>query len=199
MLFSRPTTSTVEEVLDKFAVKELIEYERFCRDNALWPQMRTCYAPDSVVTISWYQGSGFGFVDASGKMAAHAPHKLNNTLIWLNGNRAVAVTMACIQTRAEVGGRPMDMSSYVRLLYSLRRVDSTWEILSLDSIYEKDCLTPAAPEGLFPSRPGIRESYANLSEIMGRSYAIADDLPGDDRPETTTALLDRLTKFLDAK
>lgn len=83
--FDMPRTESAEDMLEKFRVRELVEYERFCRDNALWDSMLACFAQDSRVEISWYQGSGQGFVEASKKMKAKAPHKLNNTLVWLNG------------------------------------------------------------------------------------------------------------------
>ena len=81
-------------MLNKFAINELIEFERFCRDNALWQQMHGCYSKDSRVTVSRYKGDGCGFVEESSKMKTIAPHRIYNTLIWLNSDRAVAVTMA---------------------------------------------------------------------------------------------------------
>lgn len=194
MLFDRPTTPTMEELVDKFAVKELIEYERFCRDNALWAQMHTCFAEDSTVRISWYQGSGHGFVDASSHMEMKAPHKLNSTLVWLNGTKAAAVTMGCIQTRKVIDNVSMDLTSYVRFLYTARKEEGTWLIRSMDCIYEKDCLTSAG----FTADGDVRESYGNLTGIIGsEGYTIADDLPGDDRPELTAELMSRAKQWLE--
>ena len=34
--FDMPRTESAEDMLEKFRVRELVEYERFCRDNALW-------------------------------------------------------------------------------------------------------------------------------------------------------------------
>ena len=198
MFFDRPHTATVEEMLDKFAVKELVEYERFCRDNALWEQMTQCFTDTSQVTISWYQGSGRGFVEASSKMETRAPHKLNSTLVWLNGDRAAAVTMACIQTRSRIEGQTLDLASYTRLLYTLVREKGIWKIATMDCIYEKDCLTPAAPADFRPVRPAARDSYSNLAGVLSlEGYSIADDLPGDDRPELTKVLLERTGRWLD--
>ena len=197
MMFDRPQIPTSEELIDKFAVKELIEYERFCRDNALWEQMHTCFAEDSTVCISWYQGSGHGFVEASSKMKTHAPHKLNSTLVWLNGNKAAAVTMACIQTRNELSGRLMDLSSYTRLLYTLRREESVWKIVTMDCIYEKDSLVPTLPVDVEPPCLGMRTSYSGLATVLSmEGYRIADNLPGDDRPELTAELFERAAQWL---
>ncbi|WP_238881780.1 nuclear transport factor 2 family protein [Clostridium sp. YIM B02551] len=196
MLFQKLETTTVNVMLDKFAVRELVEFERFCRDNALWDHMHECYTENSTVTVSWYKGDGRGFVNASSKMKTVAPHKLNNTLVWLNDGKAVAVSMACIQTRKEINGVQMDLTSYVRLIYTAVKEDSCWKIASMEAIYEKDCLIPASPEDMKPN-PNSRDSYANLAKVIGsEGYEIDQDLAGDDRPEVREALLARVENWL---
>ena len=32
--------NTLEDVVDKFNIRELIEFERYCRDYKLWDEMR---------------------------------------------------------------------------------------------------------------------------------------------------------------
>ena len=108
--FDMPRTESAEDMLEKFRVRELVEYERFCRDNALWDSMLACFAQDSRVEISWYQGSGQGFVEASKKMKAKAPHKLNNTLVWLNGTHAASVTMGSTRWLARSQNWPHELS-----------------------------------------------------------------------------------------
>lgn len=197
-MFEKPTTRSLDELLDKHAVKELIEYERFCRDQCLWAEMHRCFAPEATVTVSWYQGSAHGFVEASRVMTTKAPHKLNNTLVWLYGEKAVSVTMASIQSRKTLDGVEYDMTSYVRFLYTVEKQNSQWQIASMNCIYEKDCLVAVAPSGI-TSEQTCRESYANLSCILGMSgCTIADDLPGDDRPELIAALEKQVGLWLDA-
>ena len=196
MLFDKPKTSTAMEMLDKFAVRELIEFERFCRDNALWDQMMLCYATESRVKTSWYDGDGRGFVIASSRMKTVAPHKMNNTLVWLNGDRAVAVAMACIQSRKDFDGRWYDLSSYVRLVYTVVKEDQNWLIASLDAIYEKDCLVPAYPEGMEPPE-SARPSYANVISVIGsEGYEMDTTMAGDDRPDIRDALLHDIASWL---
>ena len=197
MLFDFPHTDTPQQMLEKFQVKELVEYERFCRDNALWEPMLRCFAEDSQVEISWYQGSGAGFVAASQNMKTRAPHKLNNTLVWLNGSRAATVTMGCIQTRSQIGGQWMDLTSYVRFLYTLRRATGRWQIVTMNCIYEKDCLIPAWSELVGDQAPISRESYGNLARVLGaEGYTIAENLAGDDAPQITQALFERANAWL---
>lgn len=35
--------NTLEDVVDKFNIRELIEFERYCRDYKLWDEMRPLY------------------------------------------------------------------------------------------------------------------------------------------------------------
>lgn len=58
MLFTRPVRNTVQMIKDKFKIKELIEFERFCRDNAQCHEIHKCFTLDSRVTISWFTGTG---------------------------------------------------------------------------------------------------------------------------------------------
>ena len=68
MLFERNKPYTNETLLDKENILELIQFERFCRDNALWDSMRSCFAEDSRVNISWFDGTGEEFVKSSEEM-----------------------------------------------------------------------------------------------------------------------------------
>lgn len=194
-----PKTETVEQLIDKAAIRELIEFERYCRDNAQWEEMHTCFAEQSTVTVSWYQGDGHGFVDASSKMKTKAPHKINNTLVWLNGSRAVAVTMASIQTRSIIGGKEYDLTSYVRLLYTAQKEPEGWKLVSMDCIYEKDSLVPAAPAE-YPANSGFRPSYGNLAAVLAaEGHAINSELPGDDRPEQVTQIMKKAATWINER
>ncbi len=194
MLFTKTKKATAETILNKFLVQELISFERFCRDNHLWSEMEKCYHTDSFVDISWYQGSGKGFVRESKKMEMAAPHKLNNILVWINDDKAVAVCMTSIMARKKIDGHLYDLISYVRLYYRLIKVKSEWYISSLESIYEKDSLLPAHPniskDVLHDYKiDDYRESYANLTYILQlNGYDINDSLAGDDRPKLVEAI-----------
>ncbi|EGW40847.1 peptidase S11 D-alanyl-D-alanine carboxypeptidase 1 domain protein [Desulfosporosinus sp. OT] len=149
-----------------------------------------------LVTVFWYKGDAEGFIQTSSKMKTVAPHKLNNTLVWLNGKRAVAVCMACIQTRKEIEGVSMDLSSYVRLVYTAFKDADIWKIASMDAIYEKDSLVPVSPASVHPSNT-CRSSYMLLTSMIGsEGYAIDQELPGDDCPELSDALLSKVEGWL---
>lgn len=84
MLFERNKPFTNETLLDKENILELIQFERFCRDNSLWDSMYQCFSKDSTVNISWFKGSGAEFVESSKEMNRYAPHQIYNSQIWIN-------------------------------------------------------------------------------------------------------------------
>lgn len=200
-ILTRPGHETDAEMLDKARIKELLEFERFCRDNALWDEMKKCFSDDSTVSISWYNGSGHGFVEASSKMKTRAPHKIYNTEIWLRGEKAVAVMATTIEQRNEIDGVPVDLRSDAKLVFGACKTGGLWYIHSFTAIYEQDSLLPAYPTGGLSLAPdtfaAFRESYACLSYILSRGgYDINADLPGIDRPDLVDALYRRLDDWL---
>lgn len=202
-LLRKPSGNTLENVIDKFNIKELIEFERFCRDNAQWEEMKKCFAENSTVTISWFKGSGHGFVDASSKMETYAPHKLFDTLIWLNNDKAVAITMATIQMRMEIQGHLLELSSDVKLLYKTQKINGLWSIISMEGIYEKDALIPVSPaDGITIPKDEIakfRSSYANMSYALSKSgYTVDVNLPGIDKPESVAKLYQESEDWLNS-
>jgi len=203
MFFKKPIPNTKESLIDKANIIELIEFERFCRDNAQWEEMKKCFAEDSKVTISWFQGTGWEFVDASSKMKSYAPHKLNNTLVWINKNKAVAITLATIQCRVDISGHPVELQSDVKLIYRTKKIDGIWYVVSFSSIYEKDSLVPVYPTNdiVVPIEEiaKFRTSYANLSySFSTQGYKIDQSLAGIDAPKTVNKLYSEAEDWLNS-
>lgn len=202
-LLRKPSGNTLENVTDKFSIKELIEFERFCRDNAQWEEMKKCFAENSNVKVSWFNGTGQEFVDASSKMETYAPHKLLDTLVWLNNDKAVAITMATIQMRMEIQGHLLELNSDVKLLYKTQKINGLWSIISMEGIYEKDSLLPVSPaDGIVIPKEEIekyRSSYANLSYALSKKgYPIDSNLPGIDKPESVAKLYQESENWLNS-
>lgn len=65
--------NTLEELLDKENIRELVEFERYCRDYEHWDQMRTCYHDDATVCTSWTTAKIDDFVEGSKKRRHPAP------------------------------------------------------------------------------------------------------------------------------
>ena len=199
---TRPVINTEEERNAKADILELINFERFCRDNAQWDEMRKCFAKDSFVNISWYQGSGDGFVTASAKSPAYAPHKIHNSLTWVNGDRAVTIMMATIQNRRTIKGVECELSTDTQLLFSTQKIDGQWYIVRFESIYEQDRLIPVLPDSTLSMDSAAlekyRQSYACMSFCMEQSgFGANQELAGRDRPETVEKIYSDLKKWLE--
>jgi hypothetical protein len=181
---------------DIVAVGQLALRERRSRDRNRWDEMRACYAPGSAVRVSWFRGTGDEFVTASEQMAARGDkgiHRMYAPIVDTVGDRALAELGGAIETRTVLDEVELDLVSYARLIYRAQRYDGRWLITALDTVYERDVLTPAVPgtplriepEALAP----FRRSYRMLSYVLGRrGYTVGDDLFGDDRPEEVLAL-----------
>ncbi|SHI75957.1 bile acid 7-alpha dehydratase [Propionispora hippei] len=200
-MLTRPVGNTQQDMHDKSAIKELIEFERFCRDNALWEEMKKCYAQDSKVIISWFQGTGHEFVEASSKMKGRAPHKIYNTQIWLANGKAVAIMLVTIQIRIILNGFPVELMSDAKLVFCTEKIDGLWYIVSMEGIYEKDSLVPVFPNSNInlplDDLAEYRESYACLSYTLNREgYDVDSNLPGIDRPDLVEKLYENAKAWL---
>ena len=177
IFLTRPVINTKEERNAKADILELINFERFCRDNAQWDEMRKCFAKDSFVNISWYQGDG-------------------------DGDRAVTIMMATIQNRRTIKDVACELSTDTQLLFSTQKIDGQWYIVRFESIYEQDRLIPVLPDATLSMDSAAlakyRQSYACMSFCMEQSGIGANqELAGRDRPETVEKIYTDLKKWLE--
>lgn len=114
-------------------------------------------------------------------------------MVYLDGDRAVIDVSAGIEVRTDLDGVEVDLTSYARLIYRTERTASTWRIVSLDPVYERDTIAPAVPDTLVhvdptdlaPYRPPYR-LLAHTLALLG--YEVAHDLYGDDQPDPVETL-----------
>ncbi len=200
MLFERNKPFTNETLLDKENILELIQFERFCRDNSLWHSMYQCFSEDSTVNISWFKGSGAEFVESSKEMNRYAPHQIYNSQIWINQHRAVAIMQATIQTRLPIDDVQMQLNSDAKIVYGLVKEGDTWYIQNMECVYEKDSLTPVVPSTItIPDEQlqAYRSSYACLSYCLNYiGYSVNHELQGIERPEQLNDYYQRLDQWL---
>jgi hypothetical protein len=183
---------------DTDEISQLILRERQGLDRGWWHRMRTAYASNATVALSWFSGSATEFIARSEQMAANgdrATHRLAPPVIDFADDRAIAEVPAAIEVRAEIGGIQADLVSYGRLLYRVIRSDGRWLLRSMVAIYERDTLVPVIP-GLVPALDethlaALRRPYQWFAYYLGeKGYTVDQDLPGDDRPDTVRAIYD---------
>lgn len=197
-ILKRPVINSLQDVIDRANVKELLEFERFSRDNGLWDAMDECYAPDSRVDISWFQGTGHEFVEATKKLEGFAPHKIYTTELWTNGDRAVAIMLITLHMRQDIDGYPVDLLTDSKLVFRTQRIDGRWYIVAFDVIYEKDSLVPVFPNARInipaEETAKYRPSYGGMIYLRKKAgLPISENLPGIDRPD----LVEKLYRTVD--
>ena len=194
--------NSFEDVRDKANNRELIEFERYCRDYMHWDEMRACYHDDAEINVSWMKGGPDQFVDASRLRPAPAKHKIFDTLVWKKGDRAVAECIAMIQIRCPLDGDTVDLSTHTRLHYRVEKRDGIWKICFMDAIYEKDTMRSAYTDGTFSADrkelDSYRPTYANMMLRQVHYGGTPNgDMAGEDRPESVEKLYRESSKWLE--
>lgn len=192
------------ESADITAVSQLVLRERESRDMARWDTMRDCFHPDSIVKISWFNGSGPEFVEGSIDMAnrgMYAKHRLGPVLVTLEGNRALASLSGIIDIPRVIDGVEMILSAYGRFIYRAEKREEVWRIFSFECIYMRDELMPSILGQTVTIDPaemvGFRPSYRNLSWcLMKTGYEVDPELPGEDRPVSVKKIMDEVNAWL---
>lgn len=194
--------SDKQAVADRAEIRELLEYERWARDNNHYDFEAACYSDDAEIHVSWYDGPAQGYFDAVAKAnGGGAKHKIYYTTVWVNGDRAVAeMPVMMLSPRIEVDGQKLDLHSYARIFTRLKKQNGVWKIFDAACIYERDELTPVVP-GLpinidTKELASYRESYQGLCYVLSRTgHEATDDEAGDDKPETVEKLYSDASKW----
>ncbi len=144
-----------ETLLDKLAIRELIENWALWRDAGDWERFRTVWHDEGNMFATWIQCSADEFIAASRKgfeSGVSILHFLGGQSIDLAGNRAISQTKMTISQRAQVHGVWCDVLCTGRFYDFLEKRnsdddkrDGRWGIVLRRVIYEKDRLDPLDP------------------------------------------------------
>ena len=179
------------QVLDKLAIRELIENWALWRDARMWERFRTVWHDDGRMMATWFQGTADEFIRVSQEgydRGVRILHFLGGSTIDLKGARAVAQTKMTIAQRAVVEKVLCDVVCTGRFYDLLEKRRGRWGLVLRQPIYEKDRLDPVDPSAppkldkkLLASFP---EGYRHLAYLQARiGYQIKADMPGLDGPE----------------
>ena len=181
---------------DMAVISQVVLKERQGRDRGWFDQEAACFAEDSRVRISWFDGPGAEFVDRSRDLFAKGVrpvHRMSPPVVHVDGDRAVAEAPAEITAQHDFGGVQAYVVGYVRLLYRLRRHGDDWQIVLFDCIYERDTLVPVVHGEQVVIDPEVlarfRRPYMYLGyHLQHVGNSVRDGLFGDDRPDEVAAL-----------
>jgi SnoaL-like domain len=179
------------ELLDKLALRELIENWALWRDALMWEKFRTVWHDDGVMMATWTQGTADEFIAMSKSgfdKGVRILHFLGGSSIELGGTRAVAQTKMTISQRAEVEGVMCDVLCTGRFYDFLEKRGGKWGFVLRQPIYEKDRCDPLVP-GMYPRLDPAKlatfpEGYKHLGYLQaGIGYPVKMDSPGLVGPE----------------
>ncbi len=180
-----------EELVDRLAIRDLVENWAVWRDACDWERFRTVWHDDGVMQATWFQGTADEFIAVSEsgfQKGVRILHFLGGTSIELNGHRAIAQTKMTISQRAEVEGVLCDVVCTGRFYDFIEIRDGKWGLVLRQPIYEKDRLDPVDPTQAPKLDPKVLasfpEGYRHLAYLQaGIGYKVKPDMPGLYGPE----------------
>lgn len=180
-----------EELLDRLAIRDLVENWALWRDAGDWERFATVWHDDGVMMATWFQGPATEFIRVTKEgwtKGVSILHFLGGTTIDLAGNRAIVQTKMTISQRADLDGVPCDVVCTGRFYDFIEKRGGRWGVVLRQPIYEKDRIDPL--------RPGTRleldaarlaefpAGYRHLAYIQTRiGYDVKRDMPQLTGPE----------------
>ena len=179
-----------ETVLDKLAIRELIENWAIWRDSGDWDRFRTVWHDDGYMMATWFQGSASEFIavtrdgfERGGKNGYSIMHFLGGCSIDLAGHRALAQTKMTISQRAPVHDVVVDVLCTGRFYDFLEKRDGKWGLVLRRVCYEKDRMDPLDPNAKVTLDPEklkqFPTGYQHLGYLQaGLGFPVKTNLPG---------------------
>ncbi|MGY8684208.1 nuclear transport factor 2 family protein [Bradyrhizobium sp. UFLA05-153] len=175
-----------QSLLDRLAIRDLLENWVVWRDAGDWERFATVWHAEGWMSATWFQGPAADFIRVSREGFAKGVrilHFLGGTSIDLAGERAIAQTKMTISQRAPVHDVVCDVVCTGRFYDFLEKRQGKWGIVRRQPIYEKDRLDPVDPAAVLrldaARLAALPEGYCHLGymqELIG--YKVKRDMPG---------------------
>jgi len=187
------TSRSQGQVLDRLAIRELIENWVVYRDAGNWERFAGVWHDDGYMMATWFQGSAAAFTKISRQALERGVsilHFLGGSSIDLAGRRAIAQTKMTISQRAAVEGAVCDVVCTGRFYDFFEKRKGRWGIVLRRVIYEKDRIDPVNPATRISLDSQKLERFpvgyrhlAYLQTALG--FDVKRDMPGLSGPEVT--------------
>ena len=180
-----------DELLDRLAIRDLVENWALWRDAGDWERFATTWHDDGVMMATWFQGPAKEFIRVTQEGWAKGVsilHFLGGTAIDLAGQRAIVQTKMTISQRADVDGVPCDVVCTGRFYDFVEKRGGRWGVVLRQPIYEKDRIDPLQP-GARLELDAVQlaqypAGYRHLAYIQTRiGYNVKRDMPQLTGPE----------------
>ena len=180
-----------EDLLDRLALRDLVENWAVWRDACMWERFRTVWHDEGRMMATWFQGTADEFIaisKAGFEKGVRILHFLGGTSIDLAGNRAIVTTKMTISQRAAVEGVDCDVVCTGRFYDFWEKRAGNWGLVLRQPIYEKDRIDPVDPAQVPKLDRTLLESfpigYRHLAYLQtGIGYKVKPDMPGLSGPE----------------
>jgi hypothetical protein len=179
------------DLIDRLAIRDLIENWAVWRDAGDWERFRTCWHDDGVMMATWFQGPAEAFVRVTREGWARGVsilHFLGGMSIDLAGDRAIAQTKMTISQRGDVHGIACDVVCTGRFYDFVEKRDGRWGLVLRQPIYEKDRIDPVDPAARLSLDATKLEQFprgyrhlAYMQALIG--YEVKRDMPQLTGPE----------------
>ena len=174
-----------QEILDRLAIRDLIENWAIWRDAGDWERFATVWHDDGVMMATWFQGPATEFIRVTKEGWAKGVsilHFLGGTTIDLAGDRAVAQTKMTISQRGDVQGVPCDVVCTGRFYDFVEKRHGRWGVVLRQPIYEKDRIDPIDPAARLEidqaKLAAFPKGYRHLAYIQTQiGYKVKLDMP----------------------
>jgi len=174
------------EILDRLAIRDLVENWVVWRDAGDWERFRTVWFDDGRMVATWTQGTADEFIamsKAGWAKGVSIMHFLGGQSIDLAGTRAISQTKMTIAQRAPVHGVTVDVKLTGRFYDFLEKRDGRWGLVLRQPIYEQDRIDTVVPNAELKLDPDLLasfpEGYRHLAYLQTQiGYQIKPDMPG---------------------
>ncbi len=174
-----------QDIIDRLAIRDLIENWAVWRDAGDWEQFATVWHDDGVMMATWFQGPAAEFIRVTKEGWAKGVsilHFLGGMSIDLAGSRAIVQTKMTISQRGMVQGVLCDVVCTGRFYDFVEKRQDRWGVVLRQPIYEKDRVDPVDPAAKLEIDPallaGYPQGYRHLAYIQTQiGYTVKRDMP----------------------
>jgi hypothetical protein len=188
---------TAEALLDRLAIRELVENWLIYRDNRDWENFYDVWHDDGGILTTWGgRASAREFAEAAEagyQRGDRMLHASGGVAIQVEGPRAIAQSKMRIMQRGPVDGVMCDVTCIGRNYDFVEKRDGQWGLVLRQPIYEQDFIVPVDPSETVILDPEILarrpEGYARLAYLQeGLGYPIIPNMPTATGPELEALL-----------
>ena len=154
--------TTNQAVLEKMAIREVIENWVLWSDSGDWERFQTVWHDDAFMSATWFEAPAREFVKArreGWERGVSILHFLSGSSIDLAGDRAIAQTKMTISQRGSVHDVECDVTCHGRFYDFFEKRNGRWAIVLRKCIYEKDRLDPVDASKSVQLNPQLLGSF----------------------------------------